>query len=77
MPIRLLLQHDQDGDHSFQPEDISKIVSAFEGALRALKLTNRDDPATLMVAKTIFEAAKRGERDPVRLRDIAVNRFSK
>lgn len=73
MPIRPLLEH----DHSFGPDEIAKIVAAFEDALRALRLTNRSDPVTLMVAKTIFEAVKQGEYDPVELRNLAVQKFSK
>jgi hypothetical protein len=73
MPIRLLLEH----DHSFGPDEITNIVSAFEDALRSLQLTNREDPVTPMVAKIIFEAAKNGELDPIALRNLAVDKFSK
>jgi hypothetical protein len=73
MPIRALLENDA----SFGPDDISVLVSAFESALRALGLVDREDPATLLVAATIFEAAKNGERDPNRLREAAVQALSK
>jgi hypothetical protein len=73
MPIRLLLEH----DHSFGPDEIAKLVAAFEEALAALDLERREDPATMLVAKTIIEAAKQGERDPKRLRDRAVEVLSK
>jgi hypothetical protein len=33
---------------------------------------DRDDPATLLVAKEIVRLAKAGERDPIRLRDMAL-----
>jgi len=68
MPIRLLLEH----DHAFTPEDVKVLIAAFEDTLRALKLVDREDPVTIMVAKIIFELAKEGERDPVRLRDLAL-----
>jgi hypothetical protein len=68
MPIRALLQ----GVHSFGPEEIAMLVRTFEDALHELKLTNREDPATLLVAKIIFEAAKNGERDPKRLREATI-----
>ena len=74
MPIDALL--DADPNH-FKPDDITKIVTAFEAALTALHITDRKDPKALTVAKIIFEAAKRGELDPERLRDIAVKAFSK
>jgi hypothetical protein len=73
MPIRLLLQN----NYSFEPDEIANLVAAFEDALAALGLVRREDPATLLVAKTIFEAAKQGERDAKRLRDLAVKTLSK
>jgi hypothetical protein len=74
MPINAILLQQQ---HGFGPEEIKKIVQGFEGALTALRLKNRDDPVALMIANVVFEAAKKGETDPQRLRDIAVSRFSK
>lgn len=73
MPIRVLLKNDD----SFSPDDIALLVGAFEETLRELNLTNREDPATLLVAKTLFEAAKEGERDPKKLRERAVRQLSK
>jgi hypothetical protein len=73
VPIRLLLEH----DHAFEPDDIAPLVSAFEDALRALRLVDRDDPATMLVAKTIIQFAKDGERDPIRLRDAAIKSLSR
>jgi hypothetical protein len=52
------------------------MTKAFEGALRALDLVDRTDPAAEMVAKKIIELAKRGEHDPVRLCDRAVEALS-
>jgi hypothetical protein len=66
MPIYRLLR-----DHAFGPEEIKILGDAFEDALRTLRLVNRDDPATEIVAKKIIELAQRGERDPVRLRHAA------
>ena len=74
MPIDGLL--DADPNH-FRPDDITKIVTAFEAAVSALHITDRKDPKALTVAKIIFEAAKHGELDPERLRDIAVKAFTK
>ena len=67
MPIRELLK-----GQSFGPDDIAILVRAFEEALRELKLVDRTDPATQLVAKRIIELAQQGERDPVRLREGAV-----
>jgi hypothetical protein len=64
MPIRALLQ-----DHSFAPDEVEALTAAFEDTLRRLRLAQREDPVTLTVARLILELAKRGERDPVRLRE--------
>jgi hypothetical protein len=37
-----------------------------------LKLAHREDALTTMVAKSIIELAKQGERDPTHLRDFAL-----
>ena len=65
MPLRLILEN----DHSFGPDEIQCLVAAFEDTLRALGLTSREDPLTLTIARLIFDLAKQGERDPIRLRD--------
>ena len=71
MPLRRFLQ-----DAAFGPDEIAVLVTAFESTLRVLNLSNTLDPATEMVARTIFELAKQGERDPVRLRERAVQILS-
>jgi len=71
MPITRLLQ-----DTAFGPDEIAVLVAAYEDALRALSLVNRSDLATEMVAKKIIELAKQGERDPVRLRERAMEAVS-
>jgi hypothetical protein len=71
MPLSRFLR-----DATFGPEEIAVMTKAFEGALRALDLVDRTDPAAEMVAKKIIELAKRGEHDPVRLCDRAVEALS-
>jgi hypothetical protein len=68
MPIRFFLEP----DHAFSPADVKLLVDAFEDTLRALNLTNREDPRATRVAKVIIGLAKDGERDPARLRDLAL-----
>jgi len=74
VPIRPLLEQEK---ISFSPDEIRALVDAFEGALRTLKLTDRSNPATLMVAKSIIELARSGTHDPTILRDAIVKAFSK
>jgi hypothetical protein len=72
MPIRLIINN----DCAFGPDQIEVLVTAFENALKALGLVDRKDPATLLVAQHIVGLAKEGERDPVRLREGAVQALS-
>lgn len=67
MTIHRLLQ-----DKAFGPEEIACMITAYEGALRALGLIDRTDPITEIVAKKIIEIAQTGERDPARLRAQAI-----
>jgi len=68
VPIRQLLKDNQ----HFGPEDIKLLSRVFEEALRELRLVDRTDAATQLVAKRIIELAQQGERDPIRLREGAV-----
>ena len=65
MPIRLIIKNDR----AFSAAEAKVLIEAFEDTLRALKLTDREDPITLLVAKRVVELAKEGERDPVQLRN--------
>jgi hypothetical protein len=60
----------------FGPDEIKVLTTAYEEALRALRLKDRSDPATEMIARRIIELAQRGERDPVRLREHAIRYLS-
>jgi len=57
---------------AFTPEQISPMVAAYEECLRVLKLADRSDPITEMVAKAIIEIAQTGERDPLRMGRLAL-----
>ena len=58
MAIYRLLQNS-----AFAPEDIAPLVAAYEDCLRTLKLSDRSDPITEIVAKKIIELAQTGIRD--------------
>jgi hypothetical protein len=49
---------------------------AFDDACRALRLSDRTDLATELVAKKIIELAQRGEGDPDRLCSGVLNAFN-
>ena len=57
---------------AFGPEEIERMTTAYEDALRVLRLTDRTDPMTEILAKKILEIAQTGERDPARIRAKAV-----
>lgn len=62
MPIQQLLRKRQ----HFGPEDINVLSSVLEEAPRNLRLVDRTDAATQLVAKRIIQLAQQGERDPTR-----------
>jgi hypothetical protein len=62
MAIYRLLQNS-----AFGPEEIARMTTAYEDALRVLGLTDRADPMTEILAKKIIEIAQTGERDPARI----------
>ncbi len=70
MPIYRLLQHSV-----FGPEDIDRIVAAYEDTLRALRGEGAD-PTAETVAKTIIKIAQTGVRDPARIRRLALKELA-
>ena len=70
MPIRAHL----DGQ-TFDAETIRVMGLAFEMAMVALRLADRDDLANEVLARRIMDLAKAGERDPERLCDGVLLEF--
>jgi hypothetical protein len=58
--------------HVFGPDEIKVLTGVFEDTLRELRLADRTDPLTKIIAKKIIDLAQRGESDPVRLREQTV-----
>jgi hypothetical protein len=67
MPINRLLDN-----AAFDPAAIAALRDAYESACTALQLADGADPLTEAVAKKIIEHARRGERDPVQLREMVL-----
>jgi pyrimidine operon attenuation protein/uracil phosphoribosyltransferase len=59
MPIYRLLQNMPMG-----PEEISRLTTAYEQALRAIGIVDRGDPLAELLAKKIIEVAQTGIREP-------------
>jgi hypothetical protein len=56
-----------------RPDEIDAMTAAYEGALIDLRLSDRDDPITELIAKSIVNVTATGERDPVRIKQRAIN----
>ena len=71
MPIYRILQNSP-----LSPEDISRLVAAYEATLEALGLIDRTDPITDLVARKIIEIGQTGVRDPLQISRLAVTDLS-
>ena len=60
---------------AFDPDEISRLVGAYEDILTALGLSNRADPITEIVAAKVIEVAKTGELDRTRLKQLVLEQF--
>ena len=71
MPIRPYLLEGS----AFAPEAISTMSVVFESVCAELSLSDKDDPATRMVASKIIEFARSGVLDVARLRPMTRKEF--
>ena len=55
------------------PDEIKVMTAAYEGALVDLNVANRDDPITDLIAKAIVNVTATGERDPILVKERAIN----
>jgi hypothetical protein len=58
-------------DTAFGPDDIERLVAAYEQTLRALRLKDRNDPITQLVAEKIIEIGRTGIEDPAEISKLA------
>jgi hypothetical protein len=56
----------------FEPKDIERLVAAYELTLRALRLKDRDDPITKLVAEKIIAIGRLGIEDPAKISELAL-----
>jgi hypothetical protein len=76
MPIHALLEQEQTQEGAvFSPEDLTAIIAAYELALTRLKVDDRKAPMATLVAKTVIQIAKEGERDPERLSERVIRLY--
>jgi hypothetical protein len=57
---------------SFGPDEIKAMTEAYEGALIDVSISNRDDPITELIAKSIVNVTATGERDPKSIKERAI-----
>jgi hypothetical protein len=70
MPINRLLK-----GMNLEPERVEALNRAFDLALRSLRLADRNDPITEIVAEKIIEIEATGVRDPVEISESAVKQL--
>jgi hypothetical protein len=58
---------------SFGPDDIEVMKAAYEAALVDVGVTNREDPITELIVKSIVNVTASGERDPKQVMERALN----
>ena len=68
MPIRRLLK-----DAKFEPHEVAVLTRAFDLALRALYLVDRDDPVCEIVARKVIEIGTNGIHDPREIAELPSN----
>ena len=72
MPIHAVLEEESKTGVVFAPVDVTAIVEAYEIALQRLKVDDRSSAMGFLIARTIIQLAKEGERDPQRLTQRAI-----
>ncbi len=58
---------------SFGPDEIKVMKAAYETALVEVGVTERDEPITELIARSIVNATATGERDPKVVMERALN----
>jgi hypothetical protein len=59
----------------YGPDEIRAMAEAYENALHTLRLVDRTDPVTEIVAQKIIEIWRTGERDPHRIAALAFDQL--
>ena len=57
---------------TFGPEEIVRLVSAYEDTLQVLGLKDRSDPITQLVAEKIIAVGRLGIEDPADISKVAL-----
>jgi len=60
----------------FEPKDIERLVTAYEQTLRALRLMDRSDPITQLVAEKIIAIGRLEIEDPAEISKLALKELT-
>jgi hypothetical protein len=78
MAIRALLEEESAAATTvFAPNDVKALVAAFEAACQRLKVDDTKSAMAFLIAKTIIQIAKGGERNPARLTEQVIALYRK
>jgi hypothetical protein len=58
-----------------EPQDLQRIITAYEQTLLVLGLKERDDSLTRIVAQKIFEVGQTGIEDPAEISKLAMKQL--
>jgi len=61
---------------AFEPKDIERLVTAYEQTLRTLRLKDRSDPITQLVAEKIIAIGRLGIEDPAEISGLALKELT-
>jgi len=61
---------------AFGPEEIERLVTAYEQTLRALRLKDRSDPITQLVAEKIIAIGRLRIEDPAEISKLALKELT-
>jgi hypothetical protein len=70
MPIQRLLQNLE-----LEAEAFTRLVRAYEKTLHALRLVDRTDPITELVARKVIEIGRSGGRDAAEISSLALRQL--
>ena len=55
------------------PERIAELVAAYQITLKKLRMVERDDAMTQMIARKIIEVGQTGVREPEQISELAIS----
>ena len=71
MPIREMLKRQE----FLEPKETAILCEVFEDVLKTLRIVDRQDVLTTLIARKLIELARAGERDPRRLKQKTLRAF--